>query len=93
MREYVADCELCNGINAPDHAHSVLNVLLSLPSWPCEGFILHVVSHSLESTASGYTGIIAIDHCLTNIVTCLSFRKRIASPELVPMFFKQVICK
>jgi hypothetical protein len=45
-----------------------------------------------ESTASAYTGILAVDR-LTKMAIYLPCRQDVDSPELARMFFEEVICK
>jgi hypothetical protein len=46
-----------------------------------------------ESTASGYTDILVVVDRLTKMAIYLPYHKDVDSPELVRMFFEEVICK
>jgi hypothetical protein len=45
-----------------------------------------------ESTASGYTDMVVVDR-LTKVAIYLPYHKDVNSPELLRMFFEEVICK
>jgi hypothetical protein len=54
---------------------------------------MNFVTDLPESTASAYTGILVVVDRLTKMAIYLPCRKDVYSPELVRMFFKEVICK
>jgi len=93
VRKYVAGCELCHRIKAPQHARHGLNMPLQPPSQPWEGVTMDFVTDLPEPTTSAYTGILVVVDRLTKMVIYLPCRKDIDSPELAQMFFEQVICK
>jgi hypothetical protein len=51
------------------------------------------VTDLLESTASGYTDILVVVDRLTKMAIYIPYHKDVDSPELVKMFFEEVICK
>jgi len=87
IQKYVAGCDLCNRINAPCHTLDGLNRPLAPHSHPCDGLTMDFVTHLLESTALGYTGILVIVNHMSNIATYLPCRKDIDSPELARLYF------
>jgi len=93
VRKYVAGCEVCYQIKAPHQARHRTNMPLPPPHRPWEGVTMDFVTNLPKSTASAYTGILVIVDRLTKMAIYLPCRKDIDSPELAPMFFKQVICK
>ena len=93
IQKYIAVCELCHRIKAPQHAHHGTNMPLTPPSRPWEGVTMDFVTDLPESTASGYTGTLVIVDRLTKMAIYLPCREDNDSPELPRMFFEHVICK
>ena len=92
-RKYVAGCRVCHRVKAPRHAKYGTNMPIEPPSRPWEGLTMDFVTDLPESTASGYTGIAVIVDRFTKCGIYLPCRKDIDSPELVRLFFEEVICK
>jgi len=106
--KYIAGCELCHKIKAPQHAHHGMPIT-ARPSWhahhgtnmrlppppsrPLDGVTMDFLTDLPESTASRFMGILVIVDQLTKMVNHLPHRKNTDSPELAGMFFKHVICK
>jgi len=93
VHKYVSGCEVCHQIKAPRHARHGINMPLEKRSRPWEGVTMDFVTDFLESTASGYTGILVIVDRLTKMAIYLPSRKDIDLPELALLFFEHVICK
>jgi hypothetical protein len=91
VRRYIAGCEQCHRIKAPQHARHGTNMPQRPPSRPWKGVTMDFVTDLPESTDSGYTAILVIVDRLTKMAIYLLCRKDIDSPELARMFFKHVI--
>jgi len=93
VRKYVSGCEVCHRIKAPRHARYGINTPLERPSRPWEGVTMDFVSDLADSTALGYTGILAIVDRLTKMSIYLPCRHDIDSPELARLFLEHIIFK
>jgi len=60
VHRYVSGCKVCHRIKAPRHARHGINMPLDTLSRPWEGVTMDFLTDLLESTASGYTGILVI---------------------------------
>jgi hypothetical protein len=88
VRQFIAGCEVRHRIKAARHPKHGVNT-----DQPCEGVTMDFVTDLPESTASGYTDILVVVNRLTKMAIYLPYYKDVDSPELVRMFFKEVICK
>jgi hypothetical protein len=88
VRQFVAGCEVCHRMEVARHPRHGVNT-----DQPCEGVTMAFVTDLSESTASGYTDILIVVDRLTKMAIYLPYHKNVDSPELVRMFFEQVICK
>jgi hypothetical protein len=60
VRQYIAGCEVCHRIKATRHLRYGVNIPIEPPSQPWEGVTMDFVTDLPESTASAYTGILAV---------------------------------
>jgi len=74
VRKYVAGCEVCHWIKAPRHAQYGADMPLPPPYHPWDKVAMDFVTNLLESTKSGYTGILVIFDRLTEMAIYLPCR-------------------
>ena len=90
VRNYVAQCHVCQCVQAPRHPKYGMNMPIQLQCRPWKGSTMDFVTDLPESMSLANTEIEVIVYRLKKYAIYLHYRKDIDEPELVRLCFEQV---